>query len=918
MSRVKKRRIDAVDEDPTITLPKKKKQKVAKDEEVENDPGLGDWILLAGTNITIPVLRFVETKSKEPLKIISAVDRKNKEFLSEAGKQLTRFTEEKTRFTFTIKKSEILFFEDKNSYGTFTTYSMIFYSPNNEVVLVREFVLHNSGKFYEEYNRNLKYPLNCTLLEDLFRASGKEIFESTSNSELWKLDVKPGPEVKNKRSFQIDFLVNPKAIERSIQEGKPFEHEEIMIKYLEPDVRAFLERENKKFLEITSSIHPFIPAKVEEPQGLKDGFKFHRYQIDAINWMNAIEKDSDKELKYCDLVPWKQSNNGLMMDLHSNKFVLASKMEEYYGGIKSKGGVLADAVGLGKTLELIGLSLLTLGKAREKLPDYNEKGLINTRATLVVCPNHLAKQWADEIIKYTQLSVVIYATLDDFNNTTYLDFIGAGFVIVTSAMFKNKNYFALGCGNKKIAVNRPMISKRSRLVQEHLEQLKNSELKFQTIGPILDNFHWPRIIVDEAHEVFTDPFLGDCLACIPKSYAWYVSATPFPSLELFDAAKRFLEIWDDSTEHEDSLGEEYEIWVENDIIFNNLIWRNVKESVGEEYKVPDYEEDLVYVDFHAIERLLHKEGTPASNLELCSGVIPYNATLDGVAAKNIEDAQHKRAQTLGSISAMKATYETYKANLAAGIQTHVWKIDEYPKRIEASELQVRILDAEIAKWTNLEKVLDGKNISDPTVVNELTLVNIYGSKMARLINWLNDNMEEDEGNRFILFSKFSDYLVKIHRVLHKAGIKAVHLEGNVIQKTKKLAQFKEENVKVLLMSLGNSAAGTNLIEANYVVLVDPMQGSVEEARAYEMQALGRAHRQGQDQNVHLVRFVVRDSVEEELYTRNKSSGRTKNNANRPLLARSNSLASSQQDLHRAGSALSLNNDNNNNNNNNNN
>lgn len=63
MSRVKKRRIDAVDEDPTITLPKKKKQKIAKDEEVENDPGLGDWILLAGTNITIPVLRFVDTKS---------------------------------------------------------------------------------------------------------------------------------------------------------------------------------------------------------------------------------------------------------------------------------------------------------------------------------------------------------------------------------------------------------------------------------------------------------------------------------------------------------------------------------------------------------------------------------------------------------------------------------------------------------------------------------------------------------------------------------------------------------------------------------------------------------------------------------------------------------------------------------------
>lgn len=40
-----------------------------------------------------------------------------------------------------------------------------------------------------------------------------------------------------------------------------------------------------------------------------------------------------------------------MMDLHSTKLVHSSKMEEYYGGIKSKGGVLADAVGLGKTLE---------------------------------------------------------------------------------------------------------------------------------------------------------------------------------------------------------------------------------------------------------------------------------------------------------------------------------------------------------------------------------------------------------------------------------------------------------------------------------------------------------------------------------------------------------------------------------------
>jgi SNF2 family DNA or RNA helicase len=97
----------------------------------------------------------------------------------------------------------------------------------------------------------------------------------------------------------------------------------------------------------------------------------------------------------------------------------------------------------------------------------------------------------------------------------------------------------------------------------------------------------------------------------------------------------------------------------------------------------------------------------------------------------------------------------------------------------------------------------------------------------------------------------------------------------VNQKVKKLQEFKEENVKIMLLSLVKSASGLNLIEANHIVLLDPMSGSVEESRAYEIQALGRAHRQGQDQKVKLMRFVMRDTFEEELYNRNKSSGRGK-------------------------------------------
>ncbi len=50
-------------------------------------------------------------------------------------------------------------------------------------------------------------------------------------------------------------------------------------------------------------------------------------------------------------------------------------------------------------------------------------------------------------------------------------------------------------------------------------------------------------------------------------------------------------------------------WIENDVIFNNLIWRNTKESIAEENSVPDYAEELVYVDFCPVEALLHARKT---------------------------------------------------------------------------------------------------------------------------------------------------------------------------------------------------------------------------------------------------------------------------------------------------------------------
>jgi hypothetical protein len=451
---------------------------------------------------------------------------------------------------------------------------------------------------------------------------------------------------------------------------------------------------------------------------------------------------------------------------------------------------------------------------------------------------------------------------------------------MTSQIFKNKNYFTLGCGKKKVPVSAPGLEKRDVLITELLTQLKQGK-KLATVGPVMDHFHFKRIIIDEAHEVLKDAFTIACILRLKKDFAWYVSATPFPSHLLFGPAKKFLEIWKPDYTSEKTLGDVYEEYVENDIIVSNLLWRNTKESINEEYSVPDYDEELILAEFHPIEAVLHKYGKHQENLLLCCGLLNSPPSRDNTPA---------RGMTFDALKDWWISDLTRNINVMKEKRKEHGEHWNWSKQAQA-ELELKKKTFQAAPYVIKDRKLDAEEITHMQRVNE------YGTKCAKLIQWLLDCLAEQATNRFILFSKYNDYLNKVSARLRNAGIENVVISGNVINKSKALKQFREEDVKVVLLSLERSASGMNLIEANYVVLLDPMDGTVEEARAYEIQALGRAHRQGQEQKVTLVRFVIQDSVEEELYLRNKSSGRETNNklqrssSTKQILAKSNSAAS---------------------------
>lgn len=109
-----------------------------------------------------------------------------------------------------------------------------------------------------------------------------------------------------------------------------------------------------------------------------------------------------------------------------------------------RGGVLADQVGYGKTAITLGLIDCALAKIKREVRDGDEMpGKIPVKATLVIVPPHLVKQWCSEITKFTKkdhLRVVAISTAANMNNTTIEDIKKADIVVVAASLFKSQNY----------------------------------------------------------------------------------------------------------------------------------------------------------------------------------------------------------------------------------------------------------------------------------------------------------------------------------------------------------------------------------------------------------------------------------------------------------------------------------------------
>lgn len=161
----------------------------------------------------------------------------------------------------------------------------------------------------------------------------------------------------------------------------------------------------------------------------------------------------------------------------------------------------------------------------------------------------------------------------------------------------------------------------------------------------------------------------------------------------------------------------------------------------------------------------------------------------------------------------------------------------------------------------------------------------YGTKIeaiTRRILWISF---KDPSAKLLVFSSWNDVLDVLEHAFAANSISCIRMKGGRKAHVS-ISQFKGErssstkgaskkhaqlplsetkSVQVLLLLIQHGANGLNLLEAQHVILVEPLLNPAAEA-----QAIGRVHRIGQKNKTLVHRFIVKNTVEESIYKMNRS------------------------------------------------
>ncbi|TPX58926.1 hypothetical protein SpCBS45565_g07864 [Spizellomyces sp. 'palustris'] len=168
----------------------------------------------------------------------------------------------------------------------------------------------------------------------------------------------------------------------------------------------------------------------------------------------------------------------------------------------------------------------------------------------------------------------------------------------------------------------------------------------------------------------------------------------------------------------------------------------------------------------------------------------------------------------------------------------------------------------ISKTTRSCAEQDKENIECSSTPIRLRKHFHQSTKLVTLIQDIQETRTRDASIKTVVFSQFTSMLDLCETVLTDAGLEFVRLDGSLAQRDRErvLKKFDEvESVGVLLASVRSAGVGLNLVRASFVIVLEPWWNA-----PVEHQTIDRVHRLGQTRPVHVKRYIIRNTVEEQM------------------------------------------------------
>ncbi|XP_056313671.1 DNA excision repair protein ERCC-6-like [Danio aesculapii] len=488
-----------------------------------------------------------------------------------------------------------------------------------------------------------------------------------------------------------------------------------------------------------------------------------------------------------------------------------------------KGGILADDMGLGKTIQVI--SFLS-GMYDAELANH----------TLLVMPTSLIKNWVREFAKWTPgMRVKEFHGSSKAERNRNLERIQRkGGVIITTYQMLINNYEQLGSYGQR-------------------------------------EFKWDYVILDEAHKIKTSSTkTAKSAHAIPAKNRVLLTGTPVQNnlremWALFDFAcqgsllgtsKTFKTEYEnpitrarekDATPGEKALGLRISQNL-TDIIKPYFLRRTKADVQQKKQKLEECFEDE--------ENQENKCPNVREGVEMPS-LTRKNDLIVWTYLSSVQEDIYNKFISLDQIKELLTTTKSPLAEL-----TVLKKLCDHPRLLsQRAVIQLGLERGSASELVHSDEsesaVSQIDNISDQTLIEESGKLQFVVSLMECL---------REEGHRTLIFSQSRKMLDIMERVLRNRNFRLLRLDGTVTQlaeREKRISLFQtDKRYTIFLLTTQVGGVGITLTAANRVVIFDPSWNPATDA-----QAVDRAYRIGQTENVLIYRLITCGTVEERIYRR---------------------------------------------------